>query len=96
MPPIQVQVWNACQRNSASYDLAADRKLQVRGAPAAFYENYGRLEIYTGKSTIVIFSSVEDADLLLRVARSLRGVNVLTQPDAPLPQPANLPSVCSG
>ena len=86
-PPVQVQVWNACVRNPASYfqDMTSpigDKKT-VRGVPAASYEAGYRLEIQTGRSTVVIF-----ADDASAVASALRGVNNNVPSRVDLPAPA--------
>jgi hypothetical protein len=75
-PPLQVQTWPACERNLSSY--AADpsgaplphRRLTVRGAPAALFDEGLRLEIYTGASTVVVFG--ERASLVRRAAKAVR------------------------
>jgi hypothetical protein len=81
--PLQVQVWNACERNSGSYELGpggpaidADERLSLRGVPAAFYEDYSRLELYSGLGTIVLFAGYGDRELLHEAATALRGLNV--------------------
>lgn len=92
MAPIQIQVWNACQRNRGTYSggplgLTPDEELRVRGAPAAFFDDFSRLELYTGKATVVIFSSYRDRALLLRVAHDLRPVNAIAHQETTLPSP---------
>lgn len=88
MPPLQIQVWNACERYQALYPFEADESLQVRGAPAAFYEDHARLEIYSGMATIVIFG--KNREQLLAVGRSLKGLN------RPITQSEELPSPAQG
>jgi hypothetical protein len=79
LPPLEIQIWPACDRNLASYRLtpAGDslphEDLTVRGVPAAFFSDDARLELYTGDVTVVIFG--QDRDQLLRAADALRGVN---------------------
>ncbi|MGH3031015.1 MAG: hypothetical protein ACRDNE_09680 [Gaiellaceae bacterium] len=58
----------------------------VRGVPAAFFEEGGRLEVYTGEVTIVLFG--QDRGQLLRAAAALRAENGGVGPDAKLPAPA--------
>lgn len=84
MTPIQVQVWNACERNENSYDILPDETLQLRGVGAAFYEQWSRLELYSGKSTIVIFADRSDKTLLLEAAVALQRVNGPNGPAAVL------------
>lgn len=73
-PPLQVQVWNPCERNEASYDIEPDESLELRGVPAAFFERWSRLELFTRDATIVLFADASDRRLLLRAAESLRRV----------------------
>jgi len=74
MAPLQIQVWNACERNEGSYDIPADQKLLLRGVPAAFYEGEMRLELYTGRITVVLFAPPGNRDRLLAAAAALRSV----------------------
>ena len=85
-PPIQVQVWNACERYQALYPFAPDESLVVRGVPAAFYENWERLELYTQDATIVLFGNAKAE--LLDVATMLRGLNRSVAASDHLPEPA--------
>lgn len=91
-PPLQIQVWPACERTLSSYSLtpAGDPlphdDTTVRGVPAAFFEEGGRLEVYTGEVTIVLFG--QDRGQLLRAAAALRAENGGVGPDAKLPAPA--------
>ena len=86
MPPLQIQVWNACERYQALYPFEPDESLEVRGAPAAFYEGHTRLEIYSGMATIVIFG--KNRDQILAVGRSLKGLNRAIAQSEKLPSPA--------
>jgi hypothetical protein len=87
-----VQVWPACVRSPADYRLtpAAEplphEAVIVRGVPAAFFENGLRLELYTGKATVVIFG-LERAQIQ-RAAAALRGANALASSAPILPPPA--------
>jgi hypothetical protein len=94
VPPLQVQIWPACDRTlqdyyynvpgggpSRPYDLAT-----IRGVPAARFS--GMLEIYSGTVTIVIFG--ETAAQQERAAESLVSANALAgdiAPGDPLPPP---------
>jgi hypothetical protein len=86
-PPVSIQIWNACNRNPTSYtqDMLSPigDKTAIRGVPAAYFEGGNRLEIQTGRSTVVIF-----ADSPAPVARALRGVNNSVSADVDLPAPA--------
>lgn len=83
-PPLQVQVWPASLRNRDVQPFAPDREPDVRGVPAAFYGD--RLELETGRSTVVLFGS--DRAQLLRAASALRGINVGVGPGDRLPPAA--------
>jgi hypothetical protein len=91
-PPLQVQVWRACDRNLSSYSLtpAGDplphERVSVRGVPAAFFEGGGRLELYTGEVSVVLFG--QGRNQLMRAAKALRGLNVDVGPQVDLPSPA--------
>ena len=84
--PLAVQIWPACQRNRAIISLRP-RDTTVRGVPAAWYEGRGRLEIYTGRVTIVLFGSGLSSRQLREAADDLEGVNNSTRPDEDLPPP---------
>lgn len=86
MPPLQLQIWNACERYQALYPFEPDESLEIRGVPAAFYEGKTRLELYSGMVTVVVFG--ESREQLIIVARSLRGLNRATQVADRLPGPA--------
>lgn len=85
-PPIQVQVWDACQRNRNSYaGEEPDREQVIRGVPSAFFEQDTRLELYTGESTIVLYFARPSADFLREIAENLSGLNVSVSRAQPLP-----------
>jgi hypothetical protein len=90
-PPLEVQVWPACERALADYALtpAGDpvphRMTRVRGVPAASFERVLRLELYTGDVTVVIFGLVKKS--VLRAAAALRAANDLASDRERLPQP---------
>ncbi len=87
-PPLQVQVWDACERHRGVYgDMRPDEELTLRGVPAAFFEQRTRLELYTDKATIVVYFVRPDRALLLEAADSLRGVNVDAALTETLPPP---------
>lgn len=71
--PLTVQVWSACERYQGLYGFPADEELTIRGTDAAFYENFKRLEVYTGRVTVVLFGTGRDQ--LLGAAGALHGVN---------------------
>jgi hypothetical protein len=52
--PIQLQIWPACERNVAQYEHRP-KLTRRRGVPSSAGD--GALELYTGDSTVVIFTS---------------------------------------
>lgn len=74
--PLEIQNWPACRRNPSLYrewpggPPLPREQLSALGAPAAVYEDGGRVEVYTGNTTVVIFGT--DAARLQRAARALR------------------------
>jgi hypothetical protein len=87
-PPAEVQSWPACRRHVGLYEgpySPVPEETAVRGAPGAFFEGGRRLEIQTGKATIVIFGRSRSD--VLQIAEALRGVNVATEANVPLPPP---------
>lgn len=72
-PPLIVVGWDACQWRDDLQRFSPDERLRFRGAEAAFYEGFRRLEIYLNRVTVVMFGAGREA--LLRAAGSLRGVN---------------------
>ena len=88
-PPVEISNEPACRRNLAMYGGAGSPVQDltgVRGAPAAFFENGGRVEIQTGRTTVVIFGNSKKD--VLAVADQLRGVNVGVSARDRLPPPA--------
>ena len=95
-PPAEVQVWPACRRSLALYGASvpggpAVEPATVRGVPAAFVDD-DRLELQTGRVTIVIFAGSRAR--LLRIARALRAADG-SVPDA-VPLPAPVPGALEG
>lgn len=92
--PVEVQVWPSCVRSPADYTLTPKgdplpaRWTTIRGIPAAFYEDNGRLELYTGGVTIVMWGL--GPEQLRRAAGMLRRVNGAAGDgrDGDLPPPA--------
>lgn len=94
--PLEIQVWPACVRTLADYRLTPFSaeplphvRVAVRGVPAAFFQEsprFARLELYTGRVTIVLFGTTRDR--LLAAAADIRGVNVEAAAGAALPPPA--------
>jgi hypothetical protein len=89
-PPIEIQAWPACRRHIALYgsspgDQVVERST-VRGVPAAVFDDGTRLELQTGRSTIVVFA--ETRARLARIALSLRSLDARVARGAALPAPA--------
>jgi hypothetical protein len=75
-PPAEVQVWPACRRYLSLYDsslpgVPVPERATVRGVPAAFLDG-DRLELQTGRSTVVVFG--DSRARILRIAAALRPV----------------------
>lgn len=79
-PPVQVQVWPACERHPALWSETAaamfgEREtMTVRGVPAYLYHDETMLDIQTGNVTVVIFGGGRNQ--VLRAADALIPVNV--------------------
>jgi hypothetical protein len=88
-PPLAIQIWPACERNPSVYSpeiRASAKQVLVHGVPALDFSAVedARLELYTGRSTVVIFGQSHDAVLeaanLLRPAGSAQTVKIPTLP----------------
>jgi hypothetical protein len=90
-PPVEVQVWPACRRHLGLYGdavggvAARPERAVVRGAPAAFLDGGTRLELQTGRATVVVFAGSRAR--VARVAAALRAVDGSTGPGRPFPPP---------
>jgi hypothetical protein len=95
VPPLQVQIWPACDRALQDYyynvpgggPSRPHELVTVRGVPAARFTD--RHEIYSGTVTIVIFGG--SVALRARAAERLTPANTLApdvSPNEPLPPPA--------
>ena len=83
-PPLEVQTWPACRRSLANYTYEGkaypyEPLPDERGAEVASFEEGGRLELYSGSSTVVVFAN--DPALAQKVLSLLR-------PQAPDSPPA--------
>jgi hypothetical protein len=67
-PPVEVQNWNICKR----WPKEQWRLMKLRGARAIWRWAIGGLEVYTGRTTIVIFAA--GRRVALNVAAALRSV----------------------
>jgi hypothetical protein len=92
--PLEVQSWAACKRNLSSYALTPDgrplphRNTKIRGVPAAIFEDGYRLEVYTGRTTVVIFG-VQPTQIR-RAADAIRAVGASKTSTLPPPAPGAL------
>jgi hypothetical protein len=88
-PPVSVQVWPACFRNPSLYRAPPlgppFERTSVRGVPAEVFEDGTRMELHTGKATVVIFGGRRGVP---DIAQALRGVNVPVSAGEVLPPPA--------
>jgi hypothetical protein len=87
-PPFEIQVWPACRRHLALYGSSSGPDLDrvaVRGVPAAVLDGGTRLELQTGRSTIVVFADTRQR--LSRIAQDLRSLDGRTASGVPLPPP---------
>ncbi len=89
-PPAEIQVWPACQRSLALYGVPAPvspslEPVTIHGVPAAFLDGGARLEIQTGTSTVVVFSSTRAR--ATRIGAALRPLGSQAAATA-LPPPA--------
>jgi hypothetical protein len=83
-PPLEVQTWPACRRSLANYTyegkpLPHEPLPDERRAEVAGFEEGGRLEVYSGSSTVVVFAN--DPEVAQKVLSLLR-------PQAPDSPPA--------
>ncbi len=104
--PIEVQTWPACERNLADYEVQAGvpyphKMTLTRGTPSAVFDGGTRLELYTGRSTIVIFGN--DPDQVARAAAAVQAEPASESPAAsaspqaqPLVYRSTLPVPASG
>jgi hypothetical protein len=89
-PPAEIQVWPACRRSLALYDAEspespAHERVVTRGVPAALFDDGTRLELQTGRSTVVVFG--DSRERVLRIAAALRALDGSVAAGAPLPAP---------
>lgn len=82
--PVSIQNWSTCARWAGIYP-GRPHLFSFRGAKAAWVPTAGSLEIYTGRTTVVIFAW--SRGLAKAAARQLRSVHQ-AQPLLLLPPPA--------
>jgi hypothetical protein len=69
-PPLQVQNWTLRQRHPARFTRAASCvRGVIRGRPAAVFSTSGGMELYVGRTVVVIFARPAR---VIRTARALR------------------------
>lgn len=92
--PLEIQTWPACERTWADYDLgsyfapSAGPPSQRRGVPAIAFDQGTRLELYPGRSTVVIFAG--DPAIASRAADALRTLPPDATPASARANPENL------
>jgi len=90
-PPAEVQVWPACRRSLGLYRgqargmTPALEPAFVRGVPAAFLDGGGRLELQTGRTTLVVFAGTRAR--VERIAGALRALDGSVASGQQLPPP---------
>lgn len=89
-PPLEIQVWPACERNVAMYE-PADRPLlrQRRGVPSS--GDGGRIELYPGHSTVIVHAN--DAGMAERAVASLLPVRGDYVPATGVPRLVDVPTL---
>jgi hypothetical protein len=83
-PPFEIQDWSACVRYLDVYP-GNPEAFPFRGAKAAWIPTAGSFEVYTGRTTVVIFANSRRT--AKRVGRGLRGIRATEVPER-LPRPA--------
>ena len=97
VPPIDIQQWRLRDRHPSLFVGPSCRRLTVRGVPAGnFHRAGGEFELYTGSSTVVIFTDGRRS--IRQIAQALVPINARGGPGDPLPPPpasvADALSVC--
>jgi hypothetical protein len=95
-PPVEIQVWRACRRHRSLYRSPlgpAGEAVTVRGVPGLAFDGRRRIELQTGRSTIVVFA--DSAARAERVAAALRSDDGRIRPGdrLPVPEPGALEGV---
>jgi hypothetical protein len=89
--PLEVQNWPACERNLSSYSQTPKgppfrpKRVTIRGAPAAIFEEGYRVEVYTGNTTVVVFAT--STGRARRAADAIQSEDGKIKPGEPLPPP---------
>ncbi len=88
-PPLEIQIWPACRRHLALYGSSSLgptlERMTVRGVPAAVLDGGTRLELQTGRSTVVVFADARAR--LARIAGKLRSLEAPVSRGGALPPP---------
>lgn len=92
-PPLQVQTWNACERNYDQYaahpapdgSVPAHQRARLRGVEAAIFDEGTRIELYGPKVTVVVFAPNPAAalDAVKRLRGEVGGQSVGREADLP-------------
>jgi dipeptidyl aminopeptidase/acylaminoacyl peptidase len=89
----QIQLWPACARVPAHVHGGAEGRISVRGVGGFVFEGGNRLEVVTGRTTIVIFG---ERGQIVRVARALRPLNPRAAPGGAGELPPPVPGALAG
>lgn len=88
-PPAEVQVWPACRRHLGLYRHPVPGMTPVataaRGVRALSFDGGRRLELQTGRVTVVVFADAPDR--AGRIVEALRSEDGAIAPGRPLPEP---------
>lgn len=105
-PPLEIQSWPTCERNLGSIEPMPSgetlqySQIQVNGTPAASFDDGLQVEVFTGRTTVVVFG--DSAAQVLRAAAAIQAQpqgNPLAFPATasssdPLPDP--IPGIVEG
>jgi len=85
-PPLEIQNASVCERFPLKYAVPSRRYYEARGALAGYFPSAGGTDVYTGSTTITIFTSLGlPVHEIIAALRPVRGPANL---DRDLPPPA--------
>ena len=87
VPPLEIQTWRGCNRTLSDIDYGVGvpveyKRLSIGGASAAAFPD-GRIEIYTGSSTIAVFA--DSPERAARAAHVVTSANMMASDENPEP-----------
>jgi hypothetical protein len=85
-PPLEIQNASICQRYPLRYDVPARQYYGARGAVAGYFPSAGGTDLYTGGTTVTIFSSLRVP--VRKIIAALRPVSGPSNLGRDLPPPA--------